>query len=214
MYKGVKMNVSLLGASGMIGSRILQELVSRGHKVTAVVRNPQKVPVNPAIKAVKGDLLNTSELAGLIEGTDAVISAYSPGADPGKIVDATRSLIAAVKQAGVKRVIMVGGAGSLLIAPNLRLVDSPDFPEGWKSIALAHADALNILRGADLDWTSFSPAAFIQPGERTGKFRLGSDNLVTDAKGVSRISAEDYAVALVDELEKPQHVRQRFTVGY
>lgn len=208
------MNLVLLGASGMIGSRILQELVHRKHKVTAVVRNPEKVPANPAVKAVKGDLLNTSELTELMKGKDAVISAYSPGADPSKMIAATRSLIDAAKQAGVKRVIMVGGAGSLLVAPNLRLVDAPDFPESWKSIALAHADALDILRKADLDWTSFSPAAFIQPGERTGKFRLGSDNLVTDAQGQSRISVEDYAVALVDELEKPQHVRQRFTVGY
>ncbi len=208
------MNVVLFGATGMIGSRILQELLSRGHKVTAVVRNPEKVPANPAVKAVSGDLRNTSQSAGLIQGADAVISAYSPGNEPARIVDATRSLIAAAQQAGVKRVIMVGGAGSLLVAPNLRLVDTPDFPAEWKPIATAHADAFEVLQNSRLDWTYFSPAALIQPGKRTGKFRLGTDNLITDAQGNSSISAEDYAIALVDELETPKHIRQRFTVGY
>ncbi|HEX3438164.1 MAG TPA: NAD(P)-dependent oxidoreductase [Pseudacidobacterium sp.] len=208
------MNVVLFGATGMIGSRVLQELLSRGHKVTAVVRDPGRVPANPAVKAVKGDLLNTSEVASVIKGSDAVVSAYSPGENPGKIVDATRSLIAAAKQAGVMRVIMVGGAGSLLVAPNVRVVDAPNFPEEWKGIALAHNDALDVLRKADLDWTYFSPAALIQPGERTGKFRIGANTLVADTQGNSKISAEDYAIALVDELERPQHIRQQFTVGY
>lgn len=126
----------------------------------------------------------------------------------------TRSLIAAARQAGVRRVIMVGGAGSLLVAPNVRLVDAPGFPEEYRAIALTHADALAVLRVADLDWTYFSPASLIQPGERTGKFRIGGDNLVADAQGKSRISSEDYATALVDELETPQHIRQRFTIGY
>jgi len=209
------MNVVLFGATGMIGSRVLQELVSRGHGVTAIVRDPKRVTANSAVKAVKGDLLNPSEAASLVKGADAVISAYGPGPEnPEKVVDATHSLIAAAIQAGIKRVIVVGGAGSLLVAPNMRVVDAPNFHQEWKGIALAHADALEVLRKADLDWTYLSPAAVIQPGERTGKFRLDTDNLVKDAQGNSRISAEDYAVALVDELEKSQHVRRRFTLGY
>jgi putative NADH-flavin reductase len=129
-------------------------------------------------------------------------------------VEATRTLASGLKRAGVRRFLMVGGAGSLEVAPGLQLVDTPDFPEAWKPYALAHRDALAVLKDSDLDWTNLSPAAFIQPGQRTGKFRLGKDTLVTDEKGGSRISAEDYAVALVDELEKPQYIRQRFTVGY
>lgn len=209
------MNVVLFGASGMIGSRILSELILRAHKVTAVVRDPSRVPPNSSVTVVKGDLLNPDESARIAKGADAIISAYSPAPEhPEMIVDATRSLIAAARQAGVRRVIMVGGAGSLLVAPNVRLVDAPGFPEEYRAIALTHADALAVLRVADLDWTYFSPASLIQPGERTGKFRIGGDNLVADAQGKSRISSEDYATALVDELETPQHIRQRFTIGY
>lgn len=208
------MNAVLFGATGMIGSCILKELVSRGHQVIAVVRDPSRVPNEPGIKAVQGDVLNTAAVADVVKGADAVISAYSPGQRPAAIVDATQSLIAGLKQAGMKRLIEVGGAGSLFVAPNVRLVDAPNFPSAWKEIALAHGDALEVLRNSDLDWTYFSPAAFIQPGERTGKFRLGIDTLVEDEKGTSRISAEDYAIALVDELERPKHIRQRFTVGY
>jgi putative NADH-flavin reductase len=119
-----------------------------------------------------------------------------------------------LQKAGVRRFLMVGGAGSLEVAPGLQLVDAPDFPAAWKGIALAHRDALNVLKGSDLDWTSLSPAALIEPGVRTGKFRLGTDQLVMDDKGESKISAEDFAVAAVDELEKNAHVRQRFTLGY
>jgi putative NADH-flavin reductase len=199
----------------MIGSRILKELVSRGHQVTAVVRDPSRVAANSAVKAVKGDVFDAADVAQVAKGADAVVSSYGPGPEnPGKVVDATKSLIAGLKQAGVKRFIEVGGAASLFVAPNVRLVDVPDFPAEFKGIALAHADALEVLRGSDLDWTYLSPAAFIQPGERTGKFRLGGDNLIADEQGTSRISAEDYAVALMDELEKPQHIRQRFTVAY
>ncbi|HYK35786.1 NAD(P)-dependent oxidoreductase [Alloacidobacterium sp.] len=208
------MNVVLFGATGMIGSRVLKELVLRGHQVTAVVRDPSRVPNEPGVKAVQGDVLNAAAVADVVKDADAVVSAYNPGQTPAAIVDATKSLIAGLKQAGVKRLIEVGGAGSLFVAPNVRLVDAPNFPTEWKAIALAHGDALEVLRRSDLDWTYFSPAAFIQPGERTGKFRLGTDTLVADEKGTSRISAEDYAIALVDELENPKHIRQRFTVGY
>ena len=208
------MNVVLYGATGMIGSRILNELISRSHTVTAVVRDPSRVPQNSAVKAVKGDLLDTASVAATVKGADAVISAYNPGQNAAAIVDATRSLIVGLEQAGVKRLIEVGGAGSLFVAPNVRVVDAPDFPAAWKEIALAHGDALDVLRTSSLNWTYFSPAAIIQPGQRTGQFRLGLDNLITDANGNSQISAEDYAIALVDELEHPKHIQQRFTIGY
>ena len=208
------MNVVLFGATGMIGSRVLKELVSRGHTVTAVVREPSRVPNEPGVKAVQGDVLNPAAVAEIVKGADAVISAYSPGSTTAAVVDATRSLIAGLTQAGVRRFIEVGGAGSLFVAPNVRLVDAPNFPEAYKENPLAHGEALEVLRHADLDWTYFSPAAFIQPGERTGKFRLGEDTLIADEKGNSQISTEDYAISLVDELEKPNYIRRRFTIGY
>jgi putative NADH-flavin reductase len=209
------MKVVLYGASGMIGSRILEELLSRGHQVTAVVRDPAKLgSTNADVKA--GDVLSTASVAETAAGADAAISAYAPPpSDTERVIDATRALIAGLRQAHVQRFLMVGGAGSLEVAPGLMLEDAPDFPEAWKAIASAHTDALEVLKGvADLDWTYLSPAALIQPGERTGKFRLGVNDLITDAAGASRISSEDYAVAMVDELENPRHIRQRFTLGY
>lgn len=208
------MKVVLYGASGMIGSRILQELVNRGHQVTAVVRNPEKVTA-AGVTVVKGDVTDTASVAATAQGAEAAISAYSPPhTDVETLFTATRALLAGVGAVGVKRVLVVGGAGSLEVAPGVQLVDAPNFPEEWKGIALAHRDMLPILEASDLDWSYLSPAAFIQPGERTGKFRLGGKQLVTDEKGESRISAEDYAVALVDELENPKHVRQQFTLAY
>jgi hypothetical protein len=130
------------------------------------------------------------------------------------IGDAVRALITGLGEASVKRLIVVGGAGSLEVAPGVQLVDTPSFPPGWMAIALAHRDVLPILKESDLDWTCFSPAALIEPGQRTGRFRLGGTRLVADDHGESRISVEDYAVALVDELENPRHVRQQFTAGY
>jgi uncharacterized protein len=210
------MNVVLYGASGMIGSRILKELISRGHKVTVVARDPRKISATANVKVVKGDALDAESVASVVKGADAVISSYGPGSqDHQKLMeDSTRALIAGVKKAGVKRLLMVGGAGSLLVAPGVDLIDSGHLPVEYMTIAIAHRDALKILRESDLDWTSLAPAGFIQPGERTGKFRLGGEFLVADAQGNSRISAEDYAVALVDELEQPKHIRQRFTLAY
>lgn len=213
------MNVALIGASGMIGSRTLKELVARGHKVTAVVRDPSKVEAAPGMTVVKGDANDSPGLAAILAGADAVISAYSPPhGNERQLIPATGGLLAAARQAGVKRVIIVGGAASLLVAPGVTVLDSGHLPKEWVPIAAAHAELLELLRttnlGAGLDWTYLSPAAFIQPGERTGKFREGKDELIVDEKGESRISAEDYAVALVDELERPRHVRERFTVGY
>jgi len=213
------MKIALFGATGMIGQRVLAEAVSRGHQVTAVARDITKVKATgPNVRAVKADILDPNSVAGVVAGHDAVVSAFSPVGDQGldSLVKSVRSLIAGLKQAGVKRLVAVGGAGSLEVAPGVQLVTVPQFPEAYKAIALAHGDALNVFRkeAGGLDWTSFSPAAVIAPGQRTGQFRLGEDKLVADAKGDSLISAEDYAVALVDELEHPKHIGKRFTAAY
>jgi uncharacterized protein len=208
------MKVVLFGASGMIGSRVLAELLQRGHAVTAVVRNPEKIAAAGA-KVVKGDVTDEASVAAVAQGADAVISAYAPPqTDVASLPGAVRSLLAGLTKAGVKRVIVVGGAGSLEVSPGVQLVDTPNFPEQWKGIALAHRDLLPVLKESTLDWSCLSPAALIQPGERTGKFRLGGTRLLTNDKGESRISAEDFAVAILDEIEKPKHKQQRFTVGY
>ena len=209
------MNVVLFGATGMVGSRILNELISRGHHVTAVARDPGKAVASPLVQALQGDVLNSTDVARLAKGADAVVSAYSPGMEePEKLNDAVKSLLTGLKQAGVKRLLMVGGAAGLEAAPGLRLIDTPNFPAEWKGIAQAHIHAYEILKTADLDWTYFNPAALIQPGQRTDKFRLGKDVIVVDEKGTSSISTQDYAIAMVDEVEHPQHIRQRFTIGY
>ncbi len=208
------MNVVLFGASGMVGSRILAELLQRGHHVTAVTRNPEKINAAGA-KTVRGDITDAASVAAVTQGADAVISAYAPPPTAVEtLAPATHALLAGVAHAGVTRVLVVGGAGSLEAAPGIQLVDTPNFPEQWKAIARAHRDILPILRASNLDWTCLSPAALIQPGERTGKFRLGTTKLVVDAKGESRISAEDFAIVLVDELEQPKHLRQQFTAAY
>lgn len=209
------MKVVLFGASGMIGSRALDELVRRGHTVSAVVRHPEKVKPANGVTVVKGDVTLSGDVAAAARGADAAVSAYSPPrTDPGMISEAVRALIAGLNEAGVKRLIVVGGAGSLEVAPGVQLVETPSFPPGWTAIALAHRDVLPVLRESDLDWSYFSPAALIEPGQRTGRFRLGGTRLVANDHGESKISVEDYAVALVDELEKPRHLRQQFTVGY
>ena len=208
------MKVVLFGASGMIGSRVLEELLGRGHEVTAVVRNPEKIAVG-GVRVVKGDINDEAVVAKAVEGADAVISAYAPPQkQENTLLNATRSLIAGMGRAGVRRLIVVGGAGSLEAAPGVALVDLPQFPAEWKAIALAHRDVLPILKESNLDWTYLSPAGLIQPGERTGTFRLGGTQLLSDANGESRISAEDYAIALVDELEKSEHVGRQFTAAY
>jgi len=209
------MNIVLYGATGMIGSRVLTELLLRGHHVTAVVRDPSKVPQQSGVTAVKGNVLDVKDVAAKVAGADAVVSSISPPPEAvGELLDSIHSLVTGVKEGGAKRLLVVGGAGSLLVAPGVDLIDSGHLPEQYKAIAIAHRDSLNALKTTDINWTYFSPAAFIQPGERTGKFRLGGDFLVADEKGNSSISAEDYAIALVDELENPKHIRQRFTAAY
>lgn len=212
------MKIALFGAGGTIGSRIAREAVSRGHQVTAVARKPEQLtPPASGIQVVQGDVLDPASVAAAVAGSDLVISAIGPGlpdGDPQLVVTAAHSLIDGVKRAGVRRLLVVGGAGSLEVGRGMLLVDTPGFPPGWKPIALAHSEALDVYRTADLDWTYVSPAALIEPGERTGHYRTGTDQLLTDEKGHSRISAEDYAVAMLDEAEHPQFVRRRMTAAY
>ena len=201
------MNVAIIGATGNIGSKIAAELLSRGHSVTAIARNTDKAPAGTTAKSV--DASDPAALAAALKGHDAVVSSapFAPGLSP--------AIIEGVKRSGVKRYIMVGGAGSLEVAPGKMLKDTLTLPDAVRKILDEAAENLKRLRGeSELDWTFFSPAAEIGPGERTGKFRLGGDQLVSDAAGKSRISYDDYAIALVDELEQPRHVKKRFTVAY
>jgi uncharacterized protein len=207
------MKVVLIGATGKSGRRILTELITRGHSVTAVARNPVDLPA--AVKTHRDDLSSAEKIASIIAGADAVVSAYGPPQDDtDQLIGVTARQIEAVKKAGNPRLIVVGGAGSLEVAPGVSLLKSGHLPEPWIPIATSHEKALRLLEKSDINWTYFSPAGFFEPGERTGKFRLGKRNLVADEKGNSRISLEDYAIALVDELEKPAHERQQFTIGY
>jgi len=213
------MNIALIGASGFIGSGLLTEALSRGHTVTALVSHPEKLAAHPALTAVKTDVQDTAALARQLKGHAAVLSAFSGHAQGSDMFDyyvsGIRSIIEATRQAGVARLLVVGGAGSLEVAPGVQVVDTPDFPDQWKASALGAREALNLLRQEHtLNWTMLSPSALIQPGERTGRFRLGTDQLLTDAQGNSRISIQDYAVAMIDELEQPAHAGRRFTVGY
>ncbi len=209
------MKITLFGASGMIGAPILEELSARGHAVSAVVRDTSRVAALAGVTAIQADIFNDASVAAAVSGSDVVVSAYGPGpASAHLLVDAFQSLLKGLATAGVTRLIAVGGAGSLEVAPGLLLIDAPFFPAAWKEIAQAHSDALEVLKASDIDWTSVSPAAMIQPGERTGTFRLGKDQLLTDANGESKISTADFAIAVADEVERNSHVRQRFTVSY
>jgi putative NADH-flavin reductase len=212
------MNIALIGATGFIGSGLLKELLSRGHRVTALVTHPEKLAPHANLKAVKIDVLDETALATHLKGHDAVISAFSGHAQSNiyeYYLRGIRSIIAASKTAQVPRLLVVGGAGSLQAAPGTDVVDTPEFPAQWKPTALGAREALRLLRNEkDLNWTMLSPSAMIALGQRTGKFRLGGDQLLVKPDGKSEISLEDYAVAMINELEKPAHPRSRFTVGY
>ncbi len=213
------MNVVLLGATGFVGSALLREALDRGHAVTAIVRHPDKLEKRDGLTVRTGDVYDTASLAGLMEGNDSLISAFNPGwKDPNLYDDqvrGTRSIIEATKKAGIKRVLWVGGAGGLEVKPGVRVVDDPALPDWVKPGSLATIDALEqLLREPELEWTFLAPSAEMKHGKRTGKFRLGRDQLLVDSDGKSRISVEDFAVAMIDELERPNHVHQRFTVGY
>jgi uncharacterized protein len=209
------LKVVLYGATGKAGSVILKELVDRGHVVIAAARTPEKVPKGKNVTAVQDDLSNAAKTASVVKTGDAVISAYGPPPDDTtQIIGVMDRLVKAIQEVGGPRLIVVGGAGSLFVAPGVTLRASGHVPKEWIPIVDAHIQVLGNLKQSGIDWTYFSPAAFFEPGERTGKFRLGKDDLITDAQDNSRISFEDYAIALVDELENPQHRRERFTIGY
>lgn len=216
------MKVALIGASGFVGTAVLNELLQRGHQVTAIVRNADKITKSVNVKTVSANVLNETEMSNAIAGHDAVISAYNAGwTNPNlynEFLKGSQAIQEAVKKSGVKRLIVVGGAGSLFIGPNQQIVDTEGFPKEWKPGALAARDYLNILKNEkELDWTFLSPAVEMHQGTsgiRKGIYRTGLEYPVFDEDKRSVISVEDVAVAIVDELEKPQHIRERFTVAY
>jgi|JI10StandDraft_1071094.scaffolds.fasta_scaffold373747_2 putative NADH-flavin reductase len=216
--QGIFMNIALIGASGFIGSALRNEALTRQHQVTAIVSNPGKLSPQAGLSIAKVDVNDTAALATQLKGFDAVLSAFSGHAQANTqdyYLAGLRSIVAAVKQAGVPRLLVVGGTGSLEVAPGVQLLDTPQFPAMYKPTAEGARQALTLLRAEPtLNWTMLSPSAVIAPGQRTGKFRLGADQLLTNAAGESHISVEDYAVAMLDELERPAHARQRFTAGY
>ncbi len=209
------MKVTLYGGTGQAGSRILDELLRRGHTVKAVVRSGSTLNAREGLTVVEGDVNDASSVAEAARGADVLVSAYGPGPqNPQALLPATESLIEGARQSAVPRFVFVGGAGTLDVKPGVSLIESGYLPQEWMGIAVAHRDALELVRTSGLNWTCFSPAGFFQPGERTGQFRLGKDELIADERGDSRISMEDYAIALVDELEDPKNERARFTIGY
>lgn len=216
------MKIVLFGATGNVGQRIAREALRRGHQVTGVVRDPSAVqPPDARVTLEKGDATNASSVAAVARGADAVVSAISPrpnarGLPAPRLADNARALIAGLRDAGVKRVLFVGGASSLEIAPGKQLLDQPGFPEIYKAEAIDGRDALGVWRAEakGLDWTYLSPAVEVGPGERTGRYRTTGDQALFDAQGKSFISYDDYAVAVLDELERPQHVGRRFGVAY
>lgn len=217
-------NVVLIGASGFVGSAILNEALNRGHKVTAVVLNPEKITIsNENLTVVKADATNPEVLADLAKGKDAVISAYNPGwSNPRQYEETLENypkILEGAKLSGVKRLLIVGGAGTLFVKPGIRLVDTGTLPEAWlpgvKSLGEFYLNTLT--KENDIDWIFFSPAGNLGnmgPGVRTGKYRLGKDDMLFDENGESFISVEDYAVAMIDELEQENHHKERFTAAY
>ena len=214
-------NVLLIGATGFVGSAVLNELVSRGHKVTAVARNIEKIAKSELLDAVKEDVANVDAIAKLADGKDAIISAYNPGwtnPDIATLISENYpKILSAAKKSGVERLLIVGGAGTLFCAPGLRVVDSGAIPEeimgGVRPLGDFYLNTL--MNEKDIDWVFFSPAGVFDPqGKKTGNYRLGKDDLIVDTEGNSHISVQDYADAMVNELEKPAHHKERFTIGY
>ncbi|AMJ56026.1 MULTISPECIES: NAD(P)-dependent oxidoreductase [Stenotrophomonas] len=216
------MKVALIGATGFVGKALLEELLARGHEVTALARDPAKLQPRPHLQVVKADVLDADEVRAAVAGADTVISAYNAGwANPdlyNEFLRGTRAIVAGTKAAGVKRYIVIGGAGSLYAPDGTQLVDSPNFPPAIYPGASAARDALTELRNeTSLAWTQLSPPVAFHPGsptERTGKYRVGTDTPLSTGEGPGTISAADLAVAVVDELEAPQHIGKRFTVAW
>jgi len=213
------MKIAVIGASGQIGAFIRDEALARGHQVTAIVRHPEKIPVqNPRLHVVEADILK-DKVDELVKGQDAVISAYNPGwKNPdmyNEQIEGYKRIISGVKESGIKRLLVVGGAGSLEVAPGVQVLDTTSFSEQVKKGVLATREVLYMLREEkELEWTFLSPPTSIKPGERTGRYRVGKDQLLKNNEGESKISTPDYAVAMLDELENRQHIRERFTVAY
>ena len=217
------MKVALIGATGFVGTALLRELTDRGHEVIAIARNPAKLAIkSPLIHAVAADVMDKDQVAKAVKGSDVVVSAYNSGWTNPKIYEdflaGSRAIQAGVRASGVKRYIVIGGGGSLEVAPGLQLIDTPQFPAEYKPGASAARDYLGELRHEkELEWTFFSPAIFMSQetsGVRKGHYRLGLDNPVFDSEGNSVLSVEDLAMAIVDEVEHPRHIRQRFTAAY
>lgn len=211
------MNITLIG-TGFVGAAVLDELLQRGHQVTVLARHPDKLSPRPGLTVHQGSAQNADDVKAAATGQDAVISAYNPGWSVPDIHDqflaGTRAIHAGVKASGTRRLLVIGGAGSLYVAPGVQLVDTPAFPAEWKQGALAAREALNLIREeAGLEWTFLSPAILLEPGQRTGQYRVGQDAPLMNGDQPGRISVQDLAVAVVDEIEQPRHVRQRFTVA-
>lgn len=213
------MKLALIGATGFVGKALLEEALNRGHQVTALVRHPEKLPHHERLTGERANVHDAAALAEQLRGHDAILSAFNPGWEQADIraqfIAGSQAIVAASKAAGVKRLLVVGGAGSLYVAPGLQLIDTAGFPAAYKEGAEGARQALNQLREEqELEWTFLSPAALLEPGPRSGKFRLGGEELLMDGEQPGRISVADLAVALLDEAEHPQHIRQRFTLAY
>ncbi|PJG58632.1 NAD(P)-dependent oxidoreductase [Aeromonas cavernicola] len=212
------MKIALIGASGFVGSAILGEAISRGHQITAIVRDVSKVADHPQVTAVAVDAQDPQALAEVLKGHDRVISAYNPGWTNSDIFNqylkGASAIVAAAKVTD-SWLLVVGGAGSLEVAPGLQLVDTPEFPAEWKQGALAARDGLTALRRETaLDWRFVSPPVFLEPGEKRGGYRLGADQVLFSGEQPAGITVSDLADGIVNEAEKPAHLRQRFTLGY
>lgn len=213
------MKIALIGATGFVGAPLLEELLQRGHQVTVLARHPGKLAPRLGLSVVQADAQDAAQVRQAVAGHDAVLSAYNPGWTVPDIHDqflqGTRAIYAGVREAGVRRLLVVGGAGSLYVAPGLQLVDTPQFPAEYKQGALAAREALSLIRQEQtLDWTFLSPPILLTPGTRTGQYRLGSEAPLMNGEAPGTISVKDLAVAIVDEIEQPRHLKQRFTVAY
>jgi len=207
----------VFGASGLLGSRLVAEALERGHEVSAAARDASRLEGHGGrVRTVSADATDAASVAAVAAGHEGALSAVTQHDRPQMLVDVARALLDGLARAGVERLVVAGGAGSLRVPSGERLVDTPDFHEEWKPEALAQADALAVYQSSSspVQWSYLSPAALLEPGERTGRYRLGGDELLVDEHGRSRITMEDFAIAMLDELEHPRHARRRFTAAH
>lgn len=211
------MKLIVFGGSGALGSRLIDEALRRGHEVTGVARDPSGIADHDAaVTALAADATQPDSVAAVAEGHDVALSAVTQHQNPQVLSEVARALLDGLSRAGVTRLVVAGGAGSLKVPSGQRLMDTPDFHAEWKPEAHAAADALAVYQAStgDVDWSFVSPGALLEPGERTGSYRVGGDELLTDADGRSRITMEDFAIAMLDEAETPKHSRRRFTAAH